>query len=118
MVKPHFVPADTRHGLSYTDFLLQVARIQKEFSWVEGNKMGHCNVWPKVIAPLAQEVAVEDLTIEARSEFYHLPSFHDPVSSMSHLFGAVLFSALGYLLLRRGRGDRTRLIFLGIYVVT
>lgn len=52
------------------------------------------------------------------SEFYHLPGFHDPVSALSHLFGAILFLALGYLLLRRGQGDRTRMIFLGVYVVS
>src|SRR5215212_6154382 len=37
---------------------------------------------------------------------------------MSHLFGAILFSALGFLLLRRGQGDRTRMVFLVIYVVS
>jgi channel protein (hemolysin III family) len=40
----------------------------------------------------------------------------DPVSSLSHLFGAVLFLPLGLLLLRLGRGDAGRLIYLGIYI--
>jgi channel protein (hemolysin III family) len=42
--------------------------------------------------------------------------FADPVSSLSHLFGAVLFLPLGLLLLRLGRGDSRRLIYLGIYI--
>jgi len=50
------------------------------------------------------------------TEIYHLPGFYEPFSAMSHLFGAVLFFVLGCFLLRRGRGSRRRLIFLGIYV--
>lgn len=46
---------------------------------------------------------------------YDLPGFHDPFSSISHLVGAVVFLFLGYGLLLRGRGDRNRLIYLGIY---
>jgi channel protein (hemolysin III family) len=46
---------------------------------------------------------------------YHLPGFDDPFSAISHLFGAVAFLYLGALLLRRGRGDLSRMIFLGIY---
>jgi channel protein (hemolysin III family) len=49
-------------------------------------------------------------------QLYHLPGFYEPFSAISHLFGAVLFSILGYLLLRRGRGDRTRITLLGVYV--
>ena len=48
-------------------------------------------------------------------DLYHLPGFHDPFSAISHLLGAVAFIPLGYLLLRRGRGDRTRMIYLSIY---
>ena len=48
-------------------------------------------------------------------DLYHLSGFHDPFSAISHLLGAVVFVALGYKLLRRGRGDRTRMIYLGIY---
>jgi channel protein (hemolysin III family) len=40
----------------------------------------------------------------------------DPVSSLSHLFGAVLFLPLGILLLRLGRGSTGRLSYLGIYI--
>jgi channel protein (hemolysin III family) len=49
---------------------------------------------------------------------YHLPGFHEPFSAMSHLAGAVLFLVLGYLLLRRGWGDRTRVLLLGIYAIS
>jgi channel protein (hemolysin III family) len=48
-------------------------------------------------------------------EVYRVPGFHDPFSSISHLFGAGVFAVLGVLLLRRGRGDRARLIYLSIY---
>jgi channel protein (hemolysin III family) len=48
-------------------------------------------------------------------ELYRLPGFHEPFSAMSHLLGAVLFAFLGYGLLLRGRGDRTRLMYLGVY---
>lgn len=51
-------------------------------------------------------------------ELYHLPGFHDPFSAFSHLFGAAVFLILGGLLLRRGRGNRTRLAFLGVYVAS
>jgi channel protein (hemolysin III family) len=51
-------------------------------------------------------------------ELYHLPGVHEPFSSFSHLFGALLFLLLGFHLLQRGRGDRTRLIYLGIYAAS
>src|SRR5262249_40158017 len=44
-----------------------------------------------------------------------LPGFYDPVSSMSHLLGAVAFALLTPALLRRGRGDPARVAFLGVY---
>ena len=50
------------------------------------------------------------------TEIFHLPGFHEPFSAISHLFGAVVFLVLGALLLIRGRGNRERLIFLGVYV--
>jgi channel protein (hemolysin III family) len=49
-------------------------------------------------------------------EIIHLPGFYEPCSAISHLFGAVAFIFLGCLLLRRGWGNRTREIFLGVYV--
>ena len=48
-------------------------------------------------------------------DLYHFPGFHEPFSALSHLFGAALFSFLGYALLLRGRGERRRLVYLGIY---
>jgi channel protein (hemolysin III family) len=48
---------------------------------------------------------------------YHLPGFHEPFSVITHLLGAILFLVLGLKLLRRGWGDRDRVIFLGIYAV-
>jgi channel protein (hemolysin III family) len=47
----------------------------------------------------------------------HLPGFYEPFSAISHLAGAGVFLVLGAILLWRGRGDRGRLIFLGIYAI-
>lgn len=49
---------------------------------------------------------------------YHLPGFYEPFSAISHLVGAVVFLILGVLLIRRGRGDRTRVILLSVYVAS
>lgn len=49
---------------------------------------------------------------------YHLPGFHEPFSVITHLLGAIAFLILGVRLLRRGWGDRTRVIFLGIYAAS
>jgi len=46
---------------------------------------------------------------------YNLPGFHEPFSAISHLLGALVFLILGCVLLVRGRGDRLRLSFLGVY---
>jgi channel protein (hemolysin III family) len=51
-------------------------------------------------------------------QLYHLPGFYQPFSAISHLFGAVLFAILGGMLLRRGRGDRTRIVLLSVYVAS
>jgi channel protein (hemolysin III family) len=55
------------------------------------------------------------MPVFARGDLYSLPGFHDPVSAMSHLFAAPVFLVLSYYLLRRGRGNTARLIFLGIF---
>lgn len=60
---------------------------------------------PAAVAPLHSGVP----------ELRHLPGLHDPVSAVTHLFGAAGFLALGALLLRRGRGDPARLAFLAVY---
>ena len=45
-----------------------------------------------------------------------IPGFSDPVSSLSHLGGAVLFAVLGGFLIFRGRGDWRRVVALAIFV--
>lgn len=52
---------------------------------------------------------------EQVAEIHHLPGFGDPFAAISHLLGAVAFLILGLVLLRQGRGDRARSIYLGIY---
>jgi channel protein (hemolysin III family) len=52
---------------------------------------------------------------EGARELYRLPGIYDPVSAVSHLFGAALFLLLGTILLYRGRGDRLRLVFISVY---
>jgi hemolysin III len=47
---------------------------------------------------------------------YHLPAFYEPFAALSHLFGAVLFLWLGWLLLRRARADAWRRSLLAVYV--
>lgn len=54
----------------------------------------------------------------ALGELYHLPGFSEPFSAISHLLGALAFLVLGLMLLRRGRGDRARLVSLGIYAAS
>jgi channel protein (hemolysin III family) len=44
--------------------------------------------------------------------------FSDPVSSISHLVGAVVFAFLAAPLLRRGGGDRLRMISLSVFSVS
>jgi predicted membrane channel-forming protein YqfA (hemolysin III family) len=51
-------------------------------------------------------------------QLYHLPGFHEPFSAISHLLGAVVFLILGCLLLKRGRGNSARVIFLAVYVAS
>ncbi len=44
-----------------------------------------------------------------------IPGFSDPVSSLSHLFGAGVFAVLGVLLVHRGRGHGGRMAALGVF---
>jgi channel protein (hemolysin III family) len=46
---------------------------------------------------------------------YPIPGFNDPVSSLTHLLGAVVFGVLGFFLLRRAWGNRSRVAFVGVY---
>jgi channel protein (hemolysin III family) len=48
-------------------------------------------------------------------ELVHLPGLHEPFSAISHLLGAAAFVILGFVLVRRGSGDRARMAALGIY---
>jgi len=45
-------------------------------------------------------------------EVFPLPGCREPISSLSHLVGAIVFSVLAFALVRRGRGDRGRTISL------
>jgi channel protein (hemolysin III family) len=47
---------------------------------------------------------------------YSIPGFAEPVSSMSHLLGAAVFAVASLFLLRRGRGSRSRIAFLSVYI--
>jgi channel protein (hemolysin III family) len=53
--------------------------------------------------------------MNAPPELHHLPGFHEPFNAISHLLATILFLVLGWALVRRGRGDRTRVVFLVIY---
>lgn len=44
-----------------------------------------------------------------------IPGFHEPVSALLHLAGAVSFAGLAVLLLRRGAGDAWRQAVLGVF---
>ncbi len=63
----------------------------------------------------SKRIGVLCVTMDVGAELYHLPGFHEPFSAISHLVGAVAFLILGLMLLRRGRGDCTRMVSLGIY---
>jgi len=45
-----------------------------------------------------------------------IPGFSDPVSSLTHLAGAVVFAVLGGFLVARGRGDARRVASLAVFV--
>ena len=47
-------------------------------------------------------------------EVFPLPCFREPMSSLSHLLGAVVFTALAVVLVRRGRGDWIRTASLAV----
>ena len=48
-------------------------------------------------------------------DLYHLPGFFEPFNAISHLLATILFMYLGWKLIRRGRGDPARVLFLAIY---
>jgi channel protein (hemolysin III family) len=45
-----------------------------------------------------------------------IPGFSDPVSSLTHLLGAVVFAVLGGFLIARGRGEARRVVALAVFV--
>lgn len=47
-----------------------------------------------------------------------IPGFREPVSCFSHLLAAPVFALLGYLLVRRGRGDLGRTVSLAVMAVS
>jgi channel protein (hemolysin III family) len=49
------------------------------------------------------------------TELYHLPGFYEPFNAISHLIATGIFVGLGWNLVRHGRGDRTRTVFLVVY---
>ena len=52
------------------------------------------------------------------STLLSIPGFSDPVSSLTHLAGAVVFAILGFFLIRRGRGKWRRVVSLSVFVVS
>jgi channel protein (hemolysin III family) len=52
------------------------------------------------------------------SRMLAIAGFSDPVSSISHLGGAVVFAFLAAALLRRGGGNRARMISLSVFAVS
>ena len=47
-------------------------------------------------------------------EVFSLPCFREPMSSLTHLLGAFVFTALAVVLVRRGRGDWCRTVSLAV----
>ncbi len=60
------------------------------------------------------------LAIRTSATRYHarmlsIPGFSDPVSSLTHLAGALVFAILSIFLIARGRGEARRVIALGVF---
>src|ERR1051326_1334550 len=53
-----------------------------------------------------------------RADLYPLPGFNDPVSSMTHLIGGLVFIYLAYRLLRRNWGHPERNVYLVVYAAS
>lgn len=51
-------------------------------------------------------------------DIYSLPGFREPVSSFSHLLGAVVFAFLSVRLLRLGRGNMAREVSLAVMAIS
>jgi len=55
------------------------------------------------------------MTVDSGPELYHLPGVYEPFNAISHLLATVVFVVLGWKLIRRGRGSRSRALFLAVY---
>lgn len=50
-----------------------------------------------------------------KMQMHSMPCCQDPVSSFTHLLAVPVFLVLSFYLLQRGRGNRARVLFLGIF---
>lgn len=55
------------------------------------------------------------MMMNGASGLYPVPGFTEPFNAISHLLAAGVFLVLGWKLVRRGRGDRSRVFFLATY---
>ena len=51
-------------------------------------------------------------------QVHPLPGIFEPVGSLTHLGGALIFAILAVFLVRRARGDSRRVVFLSVYAVS
>ena len=49
-------------------------------------------------------------------EIYPIPGFSEPFSCFTHLFATIVFIPWGWILIRRGRGSRVRVVSLTLFV--
>jgi len=52
------------------------------------------------------------------TQVHSVPGFYEPFSAFSHLIGALAFGVLAVVLVRRGKGDARRVLFLSVFAVT
>jgi hemolysin III len=62
--------------------------------------------------------AAAEIAVEGPTPLYHLPGFYEPFAAISHLVGTGLFVVLSFVVLRRGRSDRTRMVYLTVYAAS
>lgn len=59
-----------------------------------------------------EQLLIDDIAV------FPLPGCREPLSSLSHMFGAFVFAAMAIFLIRRGRGDRVRTWSLAVMAVS
>jgi channel protein (hemolysin III family) len=64
---------------------------------------------------LAGRAAAGGKDFQHMSEWYTLPGFHQPISSLSHLVGALIFAVLSVFLLKPLWKDWSRLSFMAVF---